>query len=349
MRREYATVRDVAKLAGVSTMTVSRAMNAEYQGYLRPATREKILEIAKKLNYRPDPHARSLLLKRAFNVGFCINHPRFNYYQLEYQPMLTALQEKLDAGGYRLGYYYFQTDKDSQFERFIKDSRVVDGIVVLGRNMSEWECDLVREYKVRAVSLFQEIPGFHSIIVDEYNAGREAADILWGYGHRMVTLVMPAGREMFPKEWNGRINGFLERAGELGMKVYPLKNHWNAAYQSEFAWNHGQLAPDFLKKLSKAEAAGKCLYVISDIYAFGIISMMDAAGLVLGKDISILGFDNLEGIGGAPWKEPRLATFDRARNTIGEKAAKLVTSSLPPATTTIPMQFVERPSIARVK
>lgn len=346
---ERVTIYDISKRANVSAMTVSRALRPGSRKAVHPDTAKRIVAIAEELNYQPYTAARELTLRKTLNIGFCINSPQFNYYRPLIRPLLQTLQTELDTHGYRLGYYYFQGGADPQFAEFLKTGRVVDAIVVFGRNLCKEEISIIRKSKIRAVSLFEAIKGLHSIVVDDFSGGRMAADYLWGRGFREVAQIALWLGEESQKRWNGRIIGFQERAAELGMKVVSIENHWDKAYDLPYAWYHGKTAPDLIERIQALGEAGRCVYVNSDSYAFGLLRQMDEKGLAVGKDISILSFDNAEALGYGPWEVPRLTTFERPRVEIGRFAARLAMALTDDAETpkehTFPVTLIERSSV----
>lgn len=325
MALEYnrVTIYDVARAAGVSTMTVSRAMRENSGKLIAEKTRKRIRQIAGELNYRPHSQARGLVLKKAFNVGFCVNSHGFSYYSPLFQPLMSSIQNELNRCGYHFGLYYFKPGLDEEFVTFINDRRVVDAIIVLGRNLSDQEIGAIRSSRVRTVSLFEEIEGTYSLLIDDLNGGRMAADYLWQRGFRKISFIARWVGDAGKTEWNGRIIGFRQRATELGLTILEVEDHWDNRYDLPYAWDHGCVRPDIFDYLDQKGDTEHCVFCVSDSYAFGLLRQMDQQGIRPGVDYSILGYDNAEDYDLGPWSEPRLTTIDRPRKAIGRRAAAL--------------------------
>lgn len=321
--KEAVTIYDIAKRAKVSPMTVSRSLRDDHDNPIKPSTAERIRKIAAEMNYRPSPAARSLILRKTFNVGFCINDPTFNYYSSLFYPLCMALQEELRGSGYRLGYYFFRPEAPEEFASFLADRQVFDAIVVLGRNLTGVEREAIRVNKVRAISLYEELPETASLVIDDEQGGRLVADYLWGRGFREVSMLYFWAGAPEMVGWNGRILGFRQRAGELGLSVQEISVKRLAGRNPREAAGFNAVEPGMLQRVLDSGTAGRCIYCTSDTFAISLIHQADELGLSLGKDVSIVGFDNIEGQFEKVWEKPRLTTINRPRDEVGRMAARL--------------------------
>ncbi|MBI4023415.1 MAG: substrate-binding domain-containing protein [Verrucomicrobia bacterium] len=341
------TIYDVAAKARVSAMTVSRALRpGSGCSCVRASTRAHIQRIARKLNYRVNPVARGLSRGCAYNIGFHINRMDFSLLTPVWRNLVFPMQSRLRENGYRLGFYYFEPGRDDGWEEFLTPHRFVDGVVVLGRNLSAAEITAVRKSGVRAVSLYEKINGFHSLTIDEFAAGRAAAEFLYERGHRQAAVL---ALRYDVERWEGRTLGFLQRAAEIGIEVPKSARFW-ASIPETFGAERMTARRLFLRFL-ESESPIRCLYVPSDYLAFGVLEILDEQGLRLGTDFSVLSYDNLEGTGCAPWGVPRLTSFEPPYVAVGVKAADILIdqeNENGATGATFQPKLVERGSVAKV-
>ncbi|MBI4025413.1 MAG: LacI family DNA-binding transcriptional regulator [Verrucomicrobia bacterium] len=339
------TLKDVAQASGLAVSTVSNILCNSPHSWASTATRQRVFDVAKKTGYRVNLVARGLSLGRTFNIGFYINRVEYlALSRLSWHRTVLAMQTRLWKHGYRLGFYVFEPGQDLGFEEFLTPHRYVDGIIVQGRNLSAEEIAAIRESKIRTVSMFENIRGFHSLAVDEFRAGRVAAEYLYQRGHRQAAII--AGLHHVER-WDGRIRGFVQRSAEIGLEVPESAQHFVDAAK----WVHSErvIGRKLFRQFLRSEPSIRCLYVPSDYYAFGVVDELDEQGLRLGADFSLLSYDNLEGAGHAPWGAPRLTTFEPPSAEIGGKAADLIVAqseSSKPTQTIFTPELVERSSVA---
>ncbi|MDD5704762.1 MAG: LacI family DNA-binding transcriptional regulator [Kiritimatiellae bacterium] len=317
------TMEDVARRAGVSTMTVSLALRAGWEGGHRvsAATRQRVLEAAKALGYSMHPAARALRHGRSYNIGFHINLAAFQWGGVPaWSNVILPMQRDLWKRGYQLGFYHFRPGDIAEFGEFLSSGRFVDGIVTLGRNLSRREADVIRASGIRAVSLYEKLAGFASLLIDEEAAGRAAADYLYERGHRQAGIL---AQDIRVKRWTGRLRGFRERAAQIGLEI-PAEAELLIGPDEDIAGSERRVARELFRKYVAGGAAVRCLWVPSDYLAFGVVEEMDEQGLHLGRDFSVLSYDNFEGMGLAPWGKPRLTSFCPPLADIGRSAAEIL-------------------------
>lgn len=344
------TVCDIAKLANVSPMTVSRALRHGPKKDVSPQTVKRIEKIASRLNYRPSASARSLVLRKTLNIGFCINHPSFNYYHPIIRSLFIGLKKELQKNGHGLGYYYFDPGEDPDFEHFLKDLHVVDAIIVLGRNLTSQQHRLILDNKIRAISLFDIRQGLYSVVEDDFAAGKEAAGYLKERGFRKVTMITHWMGTIQNTSWNGRTLGFLAGAKEHELEVVALEKEqfWRQSEELPDKWGVGELAPDLVDTLLESGEAGRCVFTASDLYALKLLRQVNERSLRLGEDISILSFDNYEGENSQQFPDPKLTSYQRHREDMGRFIGRLAIGLEErdrEAPITFPLSLVERESV----
>lgn len=345
-----ATIYDIAKRAGVSPMAVSIALRPPSPKLrLGQHTRQRVQKIARRINYHPNHCARGLSLRKTFNVGVYIN--RIEYFELmslSWRRLIKALQSRLWQHGYRLGFYFFEPGQDEGFEDFLVPHRFVDGIVVQGRTLSPAEIAQIHASGIPSVSLYENLDGFHSLTIDEFATGQAAAEYLYQCGHRQAAvLAHPTNVE----RWEGRLRGFFQRASELGLETPASAQFYSDT--PDIVGSERLVGRRLFEQFHRAATRIRCLYVPSDYLAFGVLEAMDEAGVCLGREISLLSYDNVEGHGLTPWGQPRLTSFDPPHDALGKKAAEIFVHQ-PSATSPSPVQLsyaatlVERGAVKKI-
>lgn len=304
-------------------MTVSRALRQTSDAPRRVSeqTHRKVLSVARSMNYRIHPAARALSCGRSLNIGFHINCPGFRWDSPSWSNVIFPMQRCLWKQGYQLGFYHFLPEDIAEFGDFLSSHRFVDGIVTLGRNLSLREAAVIRESGLRAVSLYERLDGCVALLIDERAAGRAAADYLWARGHRRVGIL---AQNVRLKRWCGRWTGFLERAAQIGLEV-PEKDRLFVGPE-DVQGSERRIARELFRQWRRSGSAVRCFWIPSDYLAFGVVEELDERGLQLGRDFSVLSYDNFEGMGYAPWRKPRLSSFEPPLAEIGQKAAALLTA-----------------------
>lgn len=315
------TLREVAAKAGVSMMTVSCALHPRHgrRSHASARTCQRILRVANRLHYRLNVVARSLRLKRTSNIGFYVNGEIFFRTMPRLHSLLFPMQARFRQSGYRLSFDYFERGHAKGFREFLVPGRYVDAIVTFGRNLTDREIRMIRASGMPAVSLYEKIDGLDSLTIDEWSAGRAAADYLYQCGHREAAVIahLPA-----TKRWQGRVLGFLERAQELNLAVPESHRLYSDAF--DLLGNERRVARELFGKFLENGVPARCLYVPSDYLAFALVELLDERGLRLGRDISLLSYDNLEGHGYRPWPTPRLTSLDPPHSAIAIQAAEIL-------------------------
>lgn len=332
MRSDTVTLYDVAKAAGCSPMTVSRALKETDNRGGRKHRRERyeaIRRIAQQLNYKPNLIARALSHRRTGQIGFCINSPEHNYYHPYQFYILSSLKKRLFELDYQLGFYYFAPNHFEEFRAFLQPPACCDAIAFWGSAMTEAAIDEIHRQKMHAVSLRQEVRGIASVTVNEYRGGQLAADAFYQAGHRRVGMLW---RPLPSTE--ARITGFLDRASELGLEIPEAANiplfttPETESIQNQNVYLFEQEAVRGIQLLLKRKTGITGVFISSDFLAFPIVRHLDSAGIKIGHRLSVISFDDFEALGVQPWPGERLASVHIPRSEIGRISAELLVDAL---------------------
>lgn len=301
------TIRDVAELAGVSTMTVSRVANKS--GYVGDATRDRVERAIISLGYVPNALARQLRSKRTDTIALVmtdITNPFFT----------TVARGVEDVAGARGFAVLFCNTDESEVEEFDYVSmfvqRQVDGVLLVPATSSSRSLALLRAQKVPVVVIDRRV---HSRQVDVVRGDSEAgAYALVRYlvelGHRRIAVL--AGRKEVSTSVD-RVAGFTRALAESGLEPDPGLVRYGGYHQSEgYA-----MARDVLD----AFPAPTVIFATNNFIAVGAIRAIREAGLRVPEDLSIVTFDDLP----SEWSmDPFLTVYEQPAYALGQRAAELL-------------------------
>ncbi len=302
------TITDVARRAGVSMKTVSRVMNAE--PHVRDAVREKVLRIARELRYRPKVSARSLAGSRSYQIGFVLSYPTpyFLYAQLG---ALKACQER----GFHLVVEpvdLASPDLASDMEA-MTNGLAVDGIILLPPACDNAlvldALDLADVPYVRVAPATAPDRGA-AIEVDDEDAARTITDHLLDLGHRRIAMIRgPAGHVASVR----RLEGFRKALAARGLEPEP-----GLMQDGAFLYKSGLEAAEKLLSMAEPPTA---IFACNDEMALGVLATAQARGLVIPRDLSVVGFDDIA-TAGMVW--PGLTTMSQPMSDMGAAAASIL-------------------------
>lgn len=275
-----ATIKDVAREAGVSISTVSHALSGKRP--ISEPTRRRVLEAVERLGYRPSLTAASLASGRSRVIGLVVADISNPFY-----PMAArGVEDVASAHDYSL--VICSTDGDEQRERRyidVLEARQVDGIVYMaGLETNRRLAELVARGTVPVVAADEQLAGLDlpGVYLMNDRAGWMVADHLIALGH--VRLGFIGGPRHLPTV-RDRLAGFVAGAESHGISI--------AEECITFADNRaegGQLAAAVLMALDDPPTA---LLVANDVMALGVLDHCRSSGLLVPGDLSVVGVDDL--------------------------------------------------------
>lgn len=304
--------KDVARLAGVSTATVSRVLNNSQQ--VDPATRERVLQAAAKLRYVPHGAARTLRSHRSKMVGAIV--PSFDY--ALYARTTSALHQRLDERGYALvlAEHHYELAAETRIAGQLVEHGV-DAFALVGLDHEQALFSLLEDYGrpyvlTWGVDALQRHP---SIGFDNAAATREVARHLIGLGHRRIALLSG------PLPGNDRA-----RARGEGLRAV-LAEHGLALDPSHIAYAPISLpaAEDAMNRLLAAPVRPTAVVATNDVFAVGGMLACRKAGVRIPEDLSITGVDNTD-LGAT--QTPGLTSVATPITEIGRAAADQLVARL---------------------
>jgi LacI family transcriptional regulator, galactose operon repressor len=336
------TIRELARLSGVSVGTVSRALN----GYpdVGPDTRERIVRLAEELDYTPQAAARTLVTRRSHVVGIFldtfrdhadIQHPFF-------AEVLTGIKQRLGQAGYDL--LLFASEQPGNgfgVHSYLKrcTHHHVDGAVLMGVQPDDPEVQRLARSPLPCVSVDVEFEGQHTAWVssDNHQGAELAVQHLSECGHKRIAhiagpLHTTPGRE--------RLRGFQKAMANANLSYFD-----ELVVYGDFHYETGIAAMDKLLKLEKPPTA---VFAASDMMAMGAMRAVYAAGLTVPDDVAMVGFDDITV---AAMAHPPLTTVRQEKSLLGELAAEALLHQMDESangttnpTLTLPVTLVARES-----
>lgn len=332
--RSRAAAKHVAVLAGVSTATVSRALNSPQS--VEPATLERVREAMARLRYVPHGAARSLRSQRSRMVGAIV--PSFDY--ALYARTTSALQQRLGAAGYSvvLAEHHYDLGEELKVARQLIEHGV-DAFVFVGVDHDPRLFALMEDYAKPFVLTWGVDPASRHACIgfDNRAAAYEMAMHLIGLGHRHFGILSA------PLEGNDRgrerAAGFRAAIADAGL---PLPD--SHVVQARIGLASAQ---EGMNRLLALKSRPTAVLATNDVLAVGAMLACRELGLRIPEDISITGIDNTD-LGAT--QTPGLTSVKTPIVEIGRAAADQLIARLegadPPAQQTLPFEIVLRGSTA---
>lgn len=277
---------DVARLAGVSKATASRALSG--RGYVADATRRRVQAAAAHIGYIASPDAASLVTGRTKNVGVVI--PFVNRWF--FGEVLEGIERALLGAGYDLTLYNLaQTgpDRDRVFDFFLARKRV-DAVIAVGVDLTEREVEVIARRGKPILALGGTAPGAPRLAIDDRAAASLATEHLLQLGHTRIAHLAGAGAGAAARSIQGlRRTGFLDALDVAGLT--PVGGH-RGVVEAEMSLPGGHAAG--LQLLGHPSDRPTAIFAASDEVAFGAMRAAERLGISMPAELSIIGIDGHE-------------------------------------------------------
>jgi len=308
------TIRQVAARAGVSHQTVSRVINAE--GYVGQATRARVLKAIAELNYVPNGIARSLSSNRSHTLGVVSNDIS------DHSFAELAAGAELEAR--RQGYYLIIGSVDDELpedeEAYLRlmQQRRIEGLIVarprLRAPSRRLLVEMARSIPTVVIASRVEAPRLHSVDIDNHGGGRAAVAHLVERGHRELATITG------PLDWvsaSARLEGARDALREAGLGGELLVEG-----SADWGVEGGRAA------MSRLLASGRrftAVFAQSDLLALGAIAELQAHGVAVPRDVSVVGYDDIPV---ARYLSPALTTIRQPMGAVGARAVQILVQRL---------------------
>ena len=334
------TIYDIAREAKVGIGTVSRVLNNSPK--VTTETRDRVITVAKRLNYQPHAFAQALARKRSNTLSAVI--PFFtNYFFIQ---VLQGVQESLMALGYDLIIHgtNSQDQLDEYFSRSMRKGRV-DGILLFSLGLPQRFADEFIERNIPIVLVDTLHPAFDSIRVDNIKGAKKATEHLLSLGHTDIGMINANITSVPAKE---RLASFKETLNEKNLTVRDeIIVSSMSRNQDGFNRDAGYCSmKDILSQKIKLPTA---FFVSSDIQAIGVINALTEKGIRVPEDVAIVSFDDIELAQHFGLTTMRQPMYDMGIMAIEKIFERIKDPKLPPTLTTILPKLIVRKSCGAQK
>lgn len=277
-----ATLKDIAKITGLSATTVSRAL----RGFddVTPATCKRVRQVARDLNYRPNHSARKLVSGRSGIVGLVLDTPPAGFEAAHFFEITYALTQAMAEKGLDL-MLHISTAPDplTTYDRLIAQG-MIDGFVLLFPKVGDPRMDFLRSRGVPFVVHGRHVgsPDYPNVSLDVADVTRRAVEHLAKYGHRRIALLNGEANWMVSKE---REQAFAETMVSAGLIPYPelIRN-------GDTSQSFGRAAAAVLLNGPDRPTAFICC---NALVAAGALDAISGAGLSVPEDVSVVAHDDV--------------------------------------------------------
>lgn len=312
------SIADLAESLGISTSTVSRALN----GYtdVSAKTRARVQEAAKAMGYQPHPVAHRLATGRTGAVALVSSVRAGNYLDATFSALLSGVADGLRAHGYFALSVVLPVGEDelTELARFL-DGRLVDGILLARTRANDPRVSLLQQRGIPFVTHGRTQSNEPHAWVDADNelAFFLAAQRLISLGHRRIGFINAQPNLTFAAL---REQGFRRAISEHQLLAHecPVRHGEVTAISGE------QLATELLSAQGAGSAHGRpvtALLCATDAIALGAMAAIRRLGLTVGRDVSVIGYGNTDA---GQYADPPLSTIDHAIVDNGRHLADLL-------------------------
>lgn len=337
MRTQFVTIKDIARSLGVSIATVSRAMRNSYD--VSNETRQKVLSMADKMNYKPNLNARGLVSSQSNNIGIILPFIT-NFY---FSTAITGIQEVAWSAGYNI-IVYVTNDSPERESSILKDLSYssLDGLLacISAHSSSSKLFQQVIDKGIPVV-FFDRVQTeitTSKVMQDDYNGAFQAVEHLIQNGYERIAHI--SGPRGFALTEN-RTKGYRE-----ALEKYNLSINENWIIHSGFSQEHGE---EDTYSLFKNRQTPDAIFGVNDRKAIGAMMALKKMKIRIGEEVGVMGFTNdpTSGI-----ISPGLSTMAEPAMDIGAESCKLLIkhmtkSNFSPREIILPGRLIIRESTIR--
>jgi len=276
-----ATIRDVAREAGVSVATVSRVINNSTQ--VSEETALKVQSAIDALDYSPSQIARRLSIGRTHTIGVVVPFLTLP----SYTERLRGVESSLATSEYDLVLFSADTPEKvvSYFTQLSRPDRT-DGVILISLKPSDYHAKRFREAKIPVVLVDARHPDFASIVVDDTAGGYAATCYLVELGHKKIAYLCDYLENPFGfVAMQNRFEGYKQALNEVGINYRP-----EYLQQGELG---GREAVSLAKKMLSGDDPPTAIFAASDIHAVGVLKAAQELGIRVPGELSVIGFDGI--------------------------------------------------------
>ncbi|MDO7905596.1 LacI family DNA-binding transcriptional regulator [Paenibacillus sp. JX-17] len=324
------TIKEVARLAGVSVATVSRVINET--GYVHEDTRRKVEAAVQTLNYTPNEVARSLYKKKSRLIGLLLPDIANPYF-----PQLArGVEDIMQENDFRL--IFGNSDENRSKELEYMQTFVQNNVVGVISSTMDAEADAYQKLKMPVVFLDRTSNDSPAVYADGREGGRLAAQALVRCGSRSITI-MRGPEHIRPAQ--DRFEGAAQFLAESGVLYETLQTNSFSFHEAEY-W-----AAELFNRFPETDG----VVASNDIVAMAVLQEAHRLGRKVPDDLQIVGFDDIPL---SRLLSPSLSTVHQPAYEMGRAAGNLLIQLIeqqepPERNIQMPVQFIERDTTRKVR
>jgi LacI family transcriptional regulator len=304
------TIRDVARIAGVSIATVSRVLNGSNR--VSEETRRRVWDAATELDYWPNTAARSLTTRKAHTIGILLPDLYGEFY--------SELIRGVDQTARKQDFQILMSSSHSEPETILGTARSMlgraEGLIIMAphRDSSDALLRISKRFPTVLLNPGADVPGCSSVMVPNYDGAHALVQHLLGLGHESIAIIKGPASNVDAEE---RLRGYQKAVLDQGIEPEA-----RLELEGDFTEISGFRAATQLLRMDKLPDS---IFAANDSMAIGALSALKGAGVEIPGDIAIVGFDD---ISIAQFITPALTTVQVDAFGMGERAVDLLIASI---------------------
>lgn len=301
------TIKDVAEKAGVSIATVSRVINNSKQ--VSQQVKEKVLKAIEEMDFKPNPVARSLVMKKSRLIGVVV--PEMSSYF--FGEIMNGIEEIFRTHAYDI----IICNSCGNHEQEMRDldlftAKQVEGIIFMSWKLENQVVDHIKKMKIPVIMINRNTSklAVPSVSIDNYKAAYELTQYLLEKGHREIVLIRNSiDVDAFGLE---QYKGYKQ-----ALMDYGIDANKNFVKYGDFSLDNSY---NIVKSLIEEDNLPTAIFATSDVMAIGAINALKDSGLNVPEDVSVVGFNDIRL---ASIYRPKLTVIHQPLYNIGTVAAKM--------------------------
>lgn len=304
------SIKDVARLAGVSVTTVSRVINKNE--FVRQETAQKVLKVIEETGYKPNAIARSLKIKNTQTIGIMM--PDIASYL--FSEVVRGIEDIANLYNYNI--ILCNTDLDREKEEKYMDVLVekqVDGIIFMCNTITKKLAEKIKKNGAKTILISTDYTDMPSVTIDNVQASKDAVKYIIDRGYKKIAFI--GGQMSDANVGLTRLNGYVSAISESGLT-------YNKDYicEGDFKFKSGY---ENAKKLLSLPDKPEAIFAASDEMAIGVVRAAMELGITIPKDLAVVGFDNIDM---SKMIYPSLTTISQPFYDMGAVGMRLLTKKL---------------------
>ncbi len=314
MRRQEVSIEDIARAAGVSHSTVSRALRDS--SLISADVRERIQQLAREMGYTPNAIAQSLQTQRTNTIGLVVTSIDDPFMG----DVVQGIEEVAQGTDFNIVLSISHNDPNQEIaiiEAFHR--RRVDGILVAASRISNMQKERLVHIQVPTILINSQAESHYKLLqwvaVDDRKGARLAVEHLLHLGHRSIGFL---GIESRPKSSRQRLEGYQKALAAAGVS---LQENWIAIASGSKASLEEDVAvgQSLLPRL--LDAGITAVFCYNDMVAIGVLRACRERGICVPEDLSVIGYDDIKM---ADYVTPALTTIHQPKERLGRLATEML-------------------------